>query len=53
MQPEEPLSEQERTLTKLLMMFCPNPFIFNRFAPQGSMAVLKGKNADYFDIVFR
>jgi len=52
-QQEAPMSDREQTLTNLLTMFGPAPFLLNRFAPQGTMAVLRAFSKDYLDIVFR
>eukprot|EP00795_Rhopilema_esculentum_P003227 gene3227-1546_t len=51
--PEKPTGEKERVLLNILTMFWPQPFVLNRFAPQGTMAVLRGITKDYYDIVFR
>lgn len=37
----------------LLAMFHPVPFVYGRFAPQGSVACVQAFNSDYIDIGFR
>ena len=37
----------------LLAMFHPVPFVYGRFAPQGSVACIRAFNSDYVDIMFR
>lgn len=45
--------DQEVMVHRLLSMFHPRPFVFSRFAPQGSIAVVRALNKKYVDIVFR
>ncbi|CAH1792745.1 unnamed protein product [Owenia fusiformis] len=45
--------DNEKTLVLLLEMFHPRPFIYMRFQPQGSKAVVRAYNDKYVDIVFR
>lgn len=37
----------------LVAMFHPVPFVYGRFAPQGSVACVRAFNGDYIDIMFR
>uniref|UniRef100_A0A8C7Z7M7 Selenoprotein N n=1 Tax=Oryzias sinensis TaxID=183150 RepID=A0A8C7Z7M7_9TELE len=44
---------KEVLIHSLLSLFHPRPFVKPRFAPQGAVACIRGKNDFYYDIVFR
>ncbi|KAK2147360.1 hypothetical protein LSH36_557g01040 [Paralvinella palmiformis] len=45
--------DQEVMIHRLLSMFHPRPFVFSRFAPQGSVAIVRASSKKYVDIMFR
>ena len=49
-----PFVKDEHTiLFRLLQMFHPRPFIYSRFRPRGSVAMVRAKSDKYMEIVFR
>lgn len=40
-------------LHRILAMFHPRPFLITRFPPKGGVAMVRGYNDDYIDVVFR
>ena len=44
---------KEVLLYRLLAQFHPRPFVQMRFPPQGTSAIIRAQNNEYFDIVFR
>lgn len=45
--------EMEVALHRLLAMFHPHVFLYTRFSPQGSMAVVRAVSEQYIDVAFR
>lgn len=43
----------EQLLHRLLAMFHSRPFIYSRFTPSGSVAIVRAQNDRYVDVVFR
>ena len=46
-------SNQEAFIYTLMLQFHPNPFVNTRFGPKGTLAVLRAKNQQYWDILIR
>lgn len=51
--PTIPVSELDKLLYTLLSQFHSNAFIQMRFAPQGTVGVIRAKNDEYLDILIR
>ena len=51
--PTVPSSEAEQLMYALLSQFHANAFVYMRFAPQGTVAVIRAKNDVYLDIIIR
>ena len=51
--PTVPINEKEKLLYALLSMFHSNAFINMRFAPQGTVAVIRAVSDKYLDIMIR
>lgn len=47
------VKDEHKIVFRLLQMFHPRPFIFTRFRPRGSVAMLRAKSDKYMEIVFR
>ena len=46
-------NDAEITIHRILEMFHSRPFVYTRFAPQGSVACVRAVNDRYVEIVFR
>lgn len=51
--PPPPSGPIEELLYSLLSLFHPQPFLVSRYGPRGAAAVLRAKNFDSLDIIFR
>ncbi|KFM79239.1 Selenoprotein N, partial [Stegodyphus mimosarum] len=47
------VDEKFHALFVLLSLFHPQPFLWTRFAPQGTVAVVRAIEKDFYDILFR
>ncbi len=45
--------DPEKMIHRLLSMFHPKPFVYSRFAPQGSVAVIRAMSQRFVDVMFR
>ena len=47
------MGDQQIMIHRLLAMFSARPFVYTRFGPQGSVAIVRAYNEKYVDIMFR
>lgn len=47
------IKKKYHPLFALLSLFHPQPFLWTRFAPQGTAAVIRAMSKDFYDIIFR
>ena len=51
--PPELHGEGEKIVHRLVALFHPRAFVYTRFAPQGSVAMIRAQNDKYVEVVFR